>query len=150
MPPKPGMMPRLISGWPKLADSAAMRKSHAIASSQPPPNAIELTAAMVATGDCSMPRMKACAVSTSSRPSSSGFIFVNSLMSAPAENVKMFDEANTSARRLPSTSCQSSASSLMTCGEIALVGGLFSQTMPMSPRVSSAIASRDWPSSGCG
>ena len=47
VPPKPGMIPRLISGWPKLADSPASRKSQAIASSHPPPKAIELTAAIV-------------------------------------------------------------------------------------------------------
>ncbi len=47
VPPKPGMIPSLISGWPKIAESAAIRKSQAIASSQPPPNAIELTAATV-------------------------------------------------------------------------------------------------------
>ena len=58
MPPNPGMIPRLTSGWPKLADSAAMRKSHAMASSQPPPNAIEFTAAIVTVADCSIPRMK--------------------------------------------------------------------------------------------
>ncbi len=107
MPPKPGMIPRLISGWPKVADSAAMRKSHAIDSSQPPPNAIELTAAIVAVRDCSMERMKRWPDSIRSRPSSSGVIFVNSLMSAPAENVKMFDEANTTARSLPSISSHS-------------------------------------------
>ena len=48
VPPKPGMIPSLISGWPKTADSAAMRKSQAIASSQPPPKARALTAAIVA------------------------------------------------------------------------------------------------------
>ena len=41
------MIPSLISGWPKTADSAAIRKSQAIASSQPPPKASELTAAIV-------------------------------------------------------------------------------------------------------
>ena len=49
MPPKPGMIPSLISGWPKTAASAAIRTSQAIATSQPPPKAIELTAAIVAT-----------------------------------------------------------------------------------------------------
>ncbi len=39
VPPAPGMTPRLISGWPNLALSAAMMKSHIIASSQPPPSA---------------------------------------------------------------------------------------------------------------
>ena len=39
VPPPPGMMPSRISGWPSVAFSLAMRKSHASASSQPPPSA---------------------------------------------------------------------------------------------------------------
>ena len=39
VPPEPGMVPMVISGWPNLAVSAAMMKSHIIASSQPPPSA---------------------------------------------------------------------------------------------------------------
>ena len=50
------MIPRLISGWPNVADSAAMRKSHAIASSQPPPNAMLFTAAIVVVLDVSISR----------------------------------------------------------------------------------------------
>ena len=46
VPPAPGMMPSLISGWPNFALSAAMMKSHIIASSQPPPSAKPLTAAI--------------------------------------------------------------------------------------------------------
>ena len=37
VPPIPATMPRLISGWPNFAVSAAMMKSQSIASSQPPP-----------------------------------------------------------------------------------------------------------------
>ena len=39
VPPAPGMTPSLISGWPNFALSAAMMKSHIMASSQPPPSA---------------------------------------------------------------------------------------------------------------
>ena len=39
VPPAPGITPKLISGWPNLAESAAMMKSHIMASSQPPPSA---------------------------------------------------------------------------------------------------------------
>ncbi|MCY1378953.1 hypothetical protein D9M69_666270 [compost metagenome] len=46
VPPAPGMMPSLISGWPNFALSAAMMKSHIMASSQPPPSAKPLTAAI--------------------------------------------------------------------------------------------------------
>ena len=40
VPPAPGMVPRLISGWPNLALSAARMRSHIMASSQPPPERI--------------------------------------------------------------------------------------------------------------
>ena len=39
VPPAPGMTPRLISGWPKRALSAAITMSHIIATSLPPPSA---------------------------------------------------------------------------------------------------------------
>ena len=47
VPPAPGMMPSLISGWPNFALSAAMMKSQPIATSQPPPSAKPDTAAMI-------------------------------------------------------------------------------------------------------
>jgi hypothetical protein len=37
VPPAPGMIPRPVSGWPNCADSEATIRSHASASSQPPP-----------------------------------------------------------------------------------------------------------------
>ena len=39
VPPAPGMMPSRISGWPRRAVSPATRRSHAHASSSPPPSA---------------------------------------------------------------------------------------------------------------
>ncbi len=39
VPPMPGIVPMVISGWPNFAVSAAMMRSHIIASSQPPPSA---------------------------------------------------------------------------------------------------------------
>ena len=39
VPPNPAEIPRLISGWPNLAVSEQIMKSHIIASSHPPPNA---------------------------------------------------------------------------------------------------------------
>ena len=47
VPPLPGMMPSVISGWPNTAVSAARIMSHAIANSQPPPSAYPPTAAMI-------------------------------------------------------------------------------------------------------
>jgi len=38
-PPMPGITPSLISGWPNTAVSAAISRSHSMASSQPPPSA---------------------------------------------------------------------------------------------------------------
>ena len=39
VPPMPGMVPSVISGWPNFAVSEAMMMSHIMASSQPPPSA---------------------------------------------------------------------------------------------------------------
>src|SRR5438874_711130 len=47
VPPAPGMIPRLISGWPNCAVSEATMMSQIIASSQPPPRAYPETAAMI-------------------------------------------------------------------------------------------------------
>jgi len=48
------MMPSLISGWPNRAVSAAMMKSHIIASSQPPPSAKPATAPITGLRTCRM------------------------------------------------------------------------------------------------
>ena len=66
--------------------------SQAIASSQPPPKASPLTAAMVIVLERSQSRSSACAESSSSRPAASS-IFVNALMSAPAQNSAGLGEA---------------------------------------------------------
>ena len=106
-----------------------MRKSQAIASSQPPPNASELTGGdghgrgLLHRAHELVGRLQQLA------PSLSGVILVNSLMSAPAQNVKMFDEANTTARSFPSTSSHSAVSSRSPAGEIGLAGGRLSQTI---------------------
>ena len=50
VPPAPGMMPSRISGWPILALSEMTRKSAHIDSSQPPPSAKPVTAAMTGFG----------------------------------------------------------------------------------------------------
>ena len=118
-----------------------------MASSQPPPKAIELTAAMVTVDERSNERKRPWAASISSLPWA-GSILVNALMSAPAENVKMFELAKTTARSFPSTDAHSSPSSPISSGDSALAGGRSSHRMPTSPRVSSATVSRA--SSGCG
>ena len=70
-------------------------------------------------------------------------IFVNALMSAPAQNSIGLDEAITSARTspAPSTCSQTVPRSAITCGEIEFAGGLASQAIATSPRVSSLTVS---------
>jgi hypothetical protein len=85
------MMPRLISGWPKTADFDATRKSHAIASSQPPPNASAFTAATVDLWFWPSSRSSAWPVLISSAPPASS-IEVKALMSAPAEKTTGSEE----------------------------------------------------------
>ena len=66
VPEKPGVMPRPTSGWPNLAPPlpsalgpAARMMSQLMASSQPPPRAKPLTAAMVGISSFSMRRIRA-------------------------------------------------------------------------------------------
>src|SRR5260221_9091330 len=83
VPPPPGVMPILTSGWPKRADSPAMMMSHVIASSQPPPSANPLTAAITGFGHAASARHSLSEsrniISTVPTPDIS-------LMSAPAAN----------------------------------------------------------------
>ena len=53
MPPAPGMMPSPTSGKPTFAVETATRRSHASASSHPPPSACPLIAAIVGNGSAS-------------------------------------------------------------------------------------------------
>ena len=86
-----------------------------------------------------------------SAPSFEGSIFVNSLMSAPAENVNGFDDAMITTRAWPSSSFHASPSSRMTCGESGLAGGRLSHTIAMSwSRVSTSSVSFERCSSACG
>ena len=78
------MIPSLISGWPNSAERAAIRTSQAIASSQPPPKARPLTAAIVAIPSEPSSRNSAWAAWISCSPPASS-IEVNALMSAPAQ-----------------------------------------------------------------
>jgi hypothetical protein len=145
------MSPSLISGWPKTADSAAIRKSQAIASSQPPPKASEFTAATVEMRLWPSSRSSACPPAISSRPLASS-MELKPLMSAPAEKTTGFEEAMTSAPTSPDplSRSQTVPRSSITCGEIAFIGGLTSQAIATSPRVSSFTVSACSPSSGCG
>src|SRR3989338_7234136 len=58
VPPAPGMMPSLTSGWPNIALSEAMRRSQAMAISFPPPKQWPLTAAMMGGASSSICRRR--------------------------------------------------------------------------------------------
>src|SRR2546426_8064497 len=81
------MMPMFTSGWPSSARSEAIRMSHARASSQPPPSAKPLIAAMIGL-------LHAAIVSPSRRPISEKRCISRpvrsaiSLISAPATNAR--------------------------------------------------------------
>ena len=81
VPPMPGMTPSLISGWPNFALSAAMMRSHCMASSQPPPSAKPATAAI--TGLRARATRSQFATK-SPRNASRNDLSAISLMSAPA------------------------------------------------------------------
>ena len=79
--PPPGMIPSSISGWPRRAVSPATRRSHASASSSPPPSAKPVMAAMTgrgiaATASSASRKLRATVRASSGPP--------NSSMSAPA------------------------------------------------------------------
>ena len=83
VPPKPGRIPRPVSGWPNLALSDATRMSHAIEISQPPPRAYPLTAAIVTWGIVSSFKKASLARRPIFLPSA-GVAFTISEISAPA------------------------------------------------------------------
>ncbi len=124
------MIPRLISGWPKRgrlrreADVAGHRELAAAAEGQRVDRRDRDGRGLLERAE------QRVGGSRSSLPSVAGSIFVNALMSAPAENVKMFELAKTTARSFPSISPHSSVSSPITSGDSGLAGGRSSQTMP--------------------
>mmetsp|Transcript_165 Transcript_165/g.617 ORF Transcript_165/g.617 Transcript_165/m.617 type:complete len:241 (+) Transcript_165:81-803(+) len=157
VPPKPGIVPSLISGWPNLAVSAARMKSQVIASSQPPPSANPLTAAMIGvlTDDSSSSSPKSRALCMSMYESG-----CMALMSAPAAKALSPEPVTTMAPISGSasnrfTSCTSSRTSV---GDSALSAfGLLRVMSPTGPRRSSrmhvsgeAVLSRRWATRAAG
>ena len=134
-----------------MADSAAIRRSHAIASSQPPPSAIALTAAIVTTGAVSISRSRPCMPSSSSLPAAASIV-VNALMSAPAQNSIGLAEAITRLLTVPAPliASQSLRNACTTSGEIEFAGGRSSQAIATAPRDSSFTGLSSQPASGLG
>ena len=83
VPPKPGVMPRPTSGWPKTALSEQMRMSQLMASSLPPPSAKPLTAAMTGMGKLSIIRKMSLPSLPKASPSALVMVLIEP-MSAPA------------------------------------------------------------------
>ena len=85
VPPKPGIMPSLVSGKPIRAVVSAIRKSVARIVSQPPPKAKPLMADSVGKGKSSnlLNTALACSIQECNTVSSSANNPRNSVMSAP-------------------------------------------------------------------
>mmetsp|Transcript_12457 Transcript_12457/g.50101 ORF Transcript_12457/g.50101 Transcript_12457/m.50101 type:complete len:241 (-) Transcript_12457:150-872(-) len=140
VPPAPGMMPRLISGWPNLALAPATMRSHIIASSQPPPSAKPLTAAMMGFFN----------LATSPQSPRRSFVYVSgyvrpaiSLMSAPA--AKAFSEPVRTIAPTAASWSKALAAALTsaTSGEESALSafGRFSVMSPTAPRCSAVMNS---------
>ena len=140
VPPIPGITPRVISGWPKRAVSAARMMSHIIASSHPPPSAYPDTAAITGVRTAAnRPQAPKWSPMSISRPD---FCSI-SLMSAPAANARSLP-VTTIAPIASSASNASAAAttSRMTCEFRAFrASGRFSVIQPTRPRVSTRIVS---------
>ena len=141
VPEKPGVMPRPTSGWPNLAPPlpsalgpAARMMSQLMASSQPPPRAKPLTAAMVGISSFSMRRIRALPRWPHLRPAATSMGYC-SPMSAPATKERP------SPVMMKARSSVSCSTSVMTCSssEITVEFKAFSASgrlmvaMPMLP-----------------
>ena len=110
VPPKPGIRPRLISGCPTLAVSAAIRRWQHIASSSPPPRAKPLTIAITGLGRRSTRRIIRVPRSEKSRPCTGVSAFI-SAMSAPATNALGPAPVSTTTRTVSSAAAAAKAAS---------------------------------------
>ena len=143
VPPKPGMTPSATSGWPNFALSAATMKSQASASSQPPPRAKPLTAAIHGLAECSTawPRLPPISANVWASAGPRSFI---SAMSAPATNA-LLPAPVTTTTRMSSASSSSAAAwvrSAMTRLDSALsAASLRMVTMARCPSCSTVTVS---------
>ncbi|MNK81731.1 hypothetical protein D3C87_1014840 [compost metagenome] len=153
VPPKPGTRPRLISGWPNLALSEAIRIWAAMASSLPPPRQKPLMAAITGFFMFSMRVKTTCPRAASCSASLPGAISAISLMSAPAMKAMVPPPVRTRALMVSSASSSSmtSLSSMITLELRALAGGLSTVTMATASSRSTlmnwrALAPSSWTS----
>ena len=88
LPPAPGTRPRLTSVCPNLARFAAIRKSHARASSRPPPKQWPLIAATVGLGKLASRRKTSCERREDRHTLNAFETSVKEVKSAPALNAR--------------------------------------------------------------
>ena len=141
VPPAPGMIPRLTSINPKVACSAAMRMSQAMAISSPPARQKPLTAAMIGFQILS-PRVipprpgnfsSRSRLSMAESLASMGIIFFRS---APAEKAlspapvriatQRFGSSRKSIQALPSSSLVSGSMEFMASGRLMVIMAILS------------------------
>jgi hypothetical protein len=122
------MIPILISGWPNLAVSDAMMKSHIMASSQPPPRAKPDTAAITGLRTrsivsqlrvmkplCTTSRYSSLAMAEMSAPAANAF-------SLPVTTMQpMPSSASKASRAAPSSSISASFSALSCLGRFSVI-----------------------------
>ena len=108
VPPKPGIRPRLISGWPSSADSLAIRRWQHIANSSPPPSANPLIIAITGLGIRSTRRIMRWPRREKSRPCTGVRVLI-SAMSAPATNALAPAPVSTTQRTAGSAAAASKA-----------------------------------------
>src|SRR5687768_6215825 len=144
VPPQPGGIPSPTSGCAKRAFSEARRISQAIASSQPPPNAYPLTAAMTGCGSRSTALVSACPLRPNAIPPA-GVRSTISLISAPAANARSPAPVRITARTerswpsawnaAPRRSSCSELNALRACGRF-----IVTTAMPSSMSTSTAMS----------
>src|SRR5690625_2828636 len=146
------MRPSPTSGRPRRAPSAAMRRSHASATSRPPPKAKPFTAAIVGTGSAARALRTSWPERAASRPANASLPRrVNSLMSAPAtkarpEPVRMSaftaSAPATTSSASPNSSIRSAFSALRTSGRSKVMVAMPSSTA--KPMLSNSRSPSSW------
>src|SRR5680860_704919 len=139
---QPGITPRYISGWPKRAFYAQSLLSQASATSQPPPRAKPLTAAITGCGMRSMVVVTICPSSTKARASSGDISFISEI-SAPAMNALLPEPVRITAPTSSLCPRDTKACSISRKTSLFMAfsaSGLFTATVATRPSVDTSIA----------
>ena len=138
VPPAPGITARRTSGSPSFARADATRRSHASASSSPPPSALPSIAAIVGIGRAASRVDVRSSSSSRSRPPGPRWAS-NSPTCEPAENARSPAPVTTTARTSPGSAASSCASASFSSSSSSRVtrlsGGLTSVSRATRPSV---------------